>query len=116
VAGSTKRLTSRCYQVKTGHCLTGQYLHWTKNRRTPQCWWCRCRIQTREHLFKLCPERKAQKKILWAEVLKETGKWKSRWKIRDLLADARCSQAVLDFLNATGVGRRVQAEGGGHGE
>ena len=37
VAGSTKRLASRFYQVKTGHCLTGQYLHWTKSRPTPEC-------------------------------------------------------------------------------
>ena len=34
VAGSSKRLASRVYQLKTGHCLTGQYLHWTKNRPT----------------------------------------------------------------------------------
>ena len=38
---------------------------------------------------------------------KETGKWKSRWKIRDLLADERCSRAVLDFLTSTDVGRLV---------
>ena len=31
----------------------------------------------------------------------------SRWKIRDLLADERCSQAVLDFLSTTDVGRLV---------
>ena len=31
VAGSTKRLASRFYQVKTGHCLSGQYIYWTKN-------------------------------------------------------------------------------------
>ena len=99
--------------MKTGHCLTTQYLQWAKNRPTPQCWWCQHRIQTREtreHLIKACPEWKAQQKILWAEVLKETGKWKSRWRIRDLLADGRCSQAVLDFLSATDVGRRVPAE------
>jgi len=41
VAGSTKRLALRFYQLKTGHCLTGQYLNWTKSRPTPQCWWCR---------------------------------------------------------------------------
>ena len=75
VAGSTKRLASRFYQLKTGHCLTGQYLNWTKKRPTPQCWWCRYRTQT-----------------------------------RDLLADGRCSQAVLDFLASTDVGRRVLAE------
>jgi len=31
--GTAARLASRFYQIKTGHCLTGQYLHWT--RRSP---------------------------------------------------------------------------------
>ena len=110
VARSTKRLALRFYQLKTGHCLTGQYLNWTKNRPTPQCWWCRYRTQTRDHPFKECPERKTQQKILWAEVKKETGRWKDRWKVRDLPADGRCSQAVLGFLSSTDVGRRVPGE------
>ena len=42
---------------------------------------------------------------------KETGRWKDRWKIRDLLADERCSRAVLDFFASTDVGRRVPVEG-----
>jgi len=107
VSGSTKRLASRFYQLKTGHCLTGQYLNWTKSRPTPQFWWCRYRTQTRDHLFKECHNWKPQQKILWAEVKKETGKWKDRWKVRDLLADGRCSRAALDFLSTTDVGRRV---------
>jgi len=37
VAGSTKRLASRYYQVKSGHSLSAHYLHWTKNRPTPRC-------------------------------------------------------------------------------
>jgi len=61
------------------------------------------------------PEWKAQQKILWAEVLKESGKWKSRWRIWDLLADERCSQAVLDVLSATDVGRRAGVRGRGAG-
>jgi len=40
-------------------------------------------------------------------VLKETKRWKSRWTIRDLLADGWCAQAVLDFLSSTNVGRMV---------
>ena len=48
-----------------------------------------------------------QQKVLWAEVLKETKRWKSRWTVRDLLADRRCGQAVLDFLSSTDVGRLV---------
>jgi len=59
----------------------------------------------------VCLEWKVQQKILWVEVRMETGRWKDRWKIRDLLADERCSRAVLDFLTSTDVGRRVPAEG-----
>ena len=51
-----------------------------------------------------------QQEILWEEVKKETGRWMDRWKIRDPLADERCSRAVLDFLFSTDVGRRVPAE------
>jgi len=43
-------------------------------------------------------------------VKKETGRWKDWWKVRDLLADGRCSQAVLDFLSSADIGRRVPAE------
>jgi len=41
---------------------------------------------------------------LWVEVLKESGRGKHWWKIRDLLADGRCSWAVLDFLSTVNVG------------
>jgi len=110
LANSTKRLASRFYQLKKRHWLTGQYLNWTKRRPSPQCWWCRYRTQTRDHLLKECPEWKTQQKILWAEVRKAMGRWKDRWKARDLLAEAECSRAVLDFLASTDVGRRVPAE------
>ena len=38
---------------------------------------------------------------------KEAKGWKERWKIKDLLADGRCSWAVLDVLSSADVGRRV---------
>jgi len=56
VAKANKRLASRFYQLKTGHCLTGQYLAWTTRRPDATCWWCQYSIQTREHLFKNCPQ------------------------------------------------------------
>jgi len=63
---------------------------------------------------KVCPEWEAQQKIRWAEAWKkagkEAGRGKSRFKIRDLLTDGRCSQAVLDFLSTTDVGRLAPAE------
>jgi len=73
VEGSNKRLALRFYQIKMGHCLSGQYLNWTKNRPTPQCWWRRYSTQTREHLVEVCLERKAQK-TMWAGVRRETGR------------------------------------------
>ena len=32
VAKASKRLAARFYQLKTGHCLAGQYLAWTTQR------------------------------------------------------------------------------------
>jgi len=80
-------------QINTGHCISARCLHWTKSQPTPRRRWCQYQVQTREHLFKVCPEWKAQQKVLSAQVWKETGMWKRRWKIWDLLADRRCSQS-----------------------
>jgi hypothetical protein len=113
VAGSTKQLAARFYQLKTGHARTGEYLHWTKSRPTAQCWWCPHPRQTREHLLKGCPRWRKQQKVLWKEVWKETGGGRSRWKVHELFADPRCSQAVLNFLATTDVGRMVPREGVG---
>jgi len=50
---------------------------------------------------------------LWTTVLEETRKLpgptrgKDRTKIAELFTDERCSQALLDFLAATDVGRAV---------
>jgi hypothetical protein len=52
----------------------------------------------------MCPRWKTQQKTLWAKVREETGKGRERSKIRELLADARCSQGVLDLLSTTDVG------------
>ena len=109
MASSSKRLASSFYQLKTGHCLTGQYLNWTTRRPTPQCWWCLYPVQTRDHRFKEYPEWRAQQKTNWAEVKRETGRGKDRWKVRDLLADEKCGRAVLDFLATTDVGKRLPA-------
>jgi len=49
-------------------------------------------------------------------VQKETGRWKSRWKVRDLVTDRRFVQTVLDFLSSVDVVRLVPPlEEGGTG-
>jgi len=80
-AGSTNRLASRIYQLKTRRCLTGQHLQWTRNPATPSCWWCRYPNHARVYHLKVCPEWKAGQKILWAEARREIGRCKDRWNI-----------------------------------
>jgi len=58
-----------------------------------KCRWRPCKRQMPEHLFKNCPQRKRQQKVLWAAVRKETGMGKDRFKIQNLFADLRCTQA-----------------------
>ena len=124
VAQTNKRLASRFYQLKTGHCLTGQYLAWTTRSLDATCWWCQYKNQTREHLLKNCPQWKHQQKTLWATVITETRKipgptrGRDRTQIAELFADERCSQAALAFLATTDVGRTGVSpeEGIGDGE
>jgi len=40
------KLAARFYQLKTGHCLTGQYLQWATRRLDAKCWWCNYKTQT----------------------------------------------------------------------
>src|ERR1700704_2762272 len=98
VTKANKRLVSCFYQFKTGHCLTGQYLAWTIRRPDATCWWCQYSIQTREHLFKKCPQWRSQQKTLWTSILEGTRKLpgpthgRDRTSIAELLADVRCGQ------------------------
>ena len=111
VTKASKRLAAGFHQSKTGHCLTGQHLTWTTRRPDATCWWFQHHTQTRDHLFKHCPEWKSQQWALWNTVLTETRKLpgptreRHRTSIAELLTDRRCSQAVPDFLENTDVGK-----------
>ena len=37
---------------------------------------------------------------------------KRKWKMAELFADERCSEAILEFLRTTEVGRKVHRPGG----
>jgi len=87
--------------IKTGHCLTSQYLAWTTRRPDASCWWCQYSIQSREHLLKNCPQWRSQQKTLWTTPTRG----KDRTSIAELLADEQCGRAVLDFLANTDVDR-----------
>jgi len=86
------------------------YLKSTDNRPDDHCWWrdpgnISGTQQTRGHLFKHCSRWKDQQAELWARVKDATKRAKRKWRVGYLLADVRCSPAVLDFLRSTYVGR-----------
>ena len=67
----------------------------------------RYRIQTREHLFKNCPNGRANRRPSGRPSSRRpaSSPGRDRTNIAELLADEQCSQAVLDFLATTDVGR-----------
>jgi len=48
--------------------------------------------------------------VLWKEVRLQTGRGRDRFRIADLFADERCTEAILAFLETTDVGRRAREE------
>ena len=66
--------------------------------------------------MKRCPRWKKEQKDLWEEVWKETGKGRERWKVHEHFAERTCSQALLDFLSSTDIGKIVPAEEGDNAE
>jgi len=91
VAGSSKRTASRFYLLKPGHCLTGQYLEWTKNQPTAKYWWCEYKLQAPKHVPKNCPKWGEQQKVVWGEIWEEAGRGRDRFRIRDLQAHLGCA-------------------------
>jgi len=103
-----KRLAARFYQLNTGHALTAPYMKRIKKTDSNLCWWCEDgrSIQTRQHLFTECRAFKPQIKRLWKSVGKQLNWRHPRSKrISHLFSDDRVTEAVLEFLKDTGVGK-----------
>ena len=60
--------------------------------------------------MKRCPRWKKEQKDLWEEVWKETRKGREWWKVHELFAERTCSQALLDFLSSTDIGKIMPAD------
>ena len=129
-----KSLASRFLQLASGHAMTAPFLKekfgWVES---DQCWWCNGGRQSREHLFKECRTWKDQIRKLWKKIGEASGEAivrtdKSRSKSRGrskgfglgdngrrirpgncsigrLFGDSRFTEAVLEFLEETDVGK-----------
>jgi hypothetical protein len=72
-----------------------------------ECWWCDAGVrQTRHHLFCECRAFRPQIVKMWRAVGEALG-WKRRRRKRvsDLFYREEATEAVLEFLRTTGVGK-----------
>jgi len=102
IATADKRIGVRFYQLTIAHQLTGKYLVSSMRSSLKSCW-CSYRTERRKMHFKRCPHGKRQWIVPWAEVLRETGRWKNQFKLRDL-ADEGPSRVRFNFFSTTDVG------------
>jgi hypothetical protein len=115
VKDSRKSIAARFYQLKTGQALMGKYLRQIGKRRDMKCWWCGHEYQTRDHLFKWCKRWTREQKWLWVDgqeraqgyegVERVMKKLKISLPMTLVFAEEKCTQALLDFLSVTDVGR-----------
>lgn len=65
VLASSKRITTRYYQLKTGHAVIGSHMKHIKSLEHDACWWCDAEErQTVHHLFKECQRWRQEREIL----------------------------------------------------
>jgi len=113
---ATKREAGVFWQMSCGHALTGDYLA-NKIRKTESdtCWHCNTGKQmSRSHLIERCPAFKEERKQLRSDIQrafqaearrKKKPRWKGRAPVREMFAKECLTEAVMDFLRATKIGR-----------
>ncbi|KAA8903598.1 hypothetical protein FN846DRAFT_908055 [Sphaerosporella brunnea] len=103
-----KALATRFFQLRLNKAPTGPYLLKTGRRADKKCWWCdKGAVQIRDHLFKFCKRWKSEQMILWRAVKDATKEGRQKqWPATPttaLLADGRCTEAVMGFLSTAKV-------------
>jgi hypothetical protein len=107
-----KRRAAVFLQLASGHALIGTHLSRIKKKEADTCWWCHSgRKQTRGHLFGGCKAWKRELLALRKKIEKLTGKRRGRGrrlKVVSLFQDERFTEAILDFLDETEIGKRYE--------
>jgi hypothetical protein len=107
-----KRRAAVFLQLASGHALIGTHLARIKKKEEDTCWWCNSgRKQTRGHLFGGCKAWKREVLALKKKIERLRGKRRGRGgrvNVVSLFQDERLTEAVLEFLEETEVGKRYE--------
>ena len=100
-----KEVAGRYYQLLSGHAATAPHLRRIGQATSDECWWCDTgQRQTRLHLFSRCRRWIPQTRDLWLKIDAAAGGGPRAPAVRRLFRP-EATEAVLDFLRDTSVGR-----------
>ena len=109
-AKAPKTISARYYQLKMNHALIGDHLVRIRKKQWDWCWWCgrgggrSPKHQTRHHLFFECRRWTDERKTMFEKLKGGRKKWITA-QVSALMADREHTNAILMFLESTGVGR-----------
>lgn len=110
---TSKRLSTRFFQLKIGHAITAVYLKRIGKSEFSNCWWCSNRNQTIEHLLFECSRWRKERKKFYSK-LEESKTPRPRNNDKEakfkLFNNSKAFKAILDFLNSTQIGTKPDWE------
>jgi hypothetical protein len=99
---TSKRLSTRFFQLKIGHAITAVYLKRIGKSEFSNCWWCSNRNQTIEHLLFECSKWRKERKKFYSK-LEESKTPRLRNNDKEakfkLFNNSKAFKAILAFLN-----------------
>lgn len=110
ISSGRKSVTARYLQLKSGHAVTGVYLLRTKQAQDARCWWCNSSRQTIAHLLMECRRWKRERDVMLRDMHQKKIRISAQRDTSDLqlLFDESAAEAVLQFLDHTAVGKRME--------
>jgi hypothetical protein len=108
-----KPLAKRFYQLKLGHAITASYLYRIKKLDTPKCWWCSASKQDIDHLLFECRHWRAKRRTLYSDLRRlgvQIPRMNEERPKNKLFNTPRAVKPILDFINATKIGRRPEED------
>ncbi|POS87202.1 hypothetical protein EPUL_001602 [Erysiphe pulchra] len=95
--------------LKSQHAVTAVYLVRISKQNDDLCEWCgKRKRQTVKHLLLECRKWREERNQMWKKIGDDNGVASNEGGIANLFADRRATPDILQFLERTGVGRRIR--------